>query len=144
MTLVFLFFSFFFFFGYTTRHTGYLLISWPGIESVLLALEAWNLNHWTVREVPTLSFLSGSLVDLGVEIRIPSVHFSKFWSQVSHLLMKSTSSYSELCARPWELEWYLYSYCIVCLYPPTNFSPTRTGNSPRHPPPAPWPVSTTW
>ena len=67
---------------------------------MLLALEAWNLNHWTVREVPTLSFLSGSLVDLGVEIRIPSVHFSKFWSQVSHLLMKPTNSYSELCARP--------------------------------------------
>ena len=34
-----------------------------------LAMEAWNLNHWTAREVPTLSFLSGSLVDLGVEMK---------------------------------------------------------------------------
>lgn len=34
-----------------------------------LALEAWNVNHRTAREVPTLSFLSGSLVDLGVKTK---------------------------------------------------------------------------
>jgi hypothetical protein len=27
------------------------LVSQPGIEPVLLAVEAWNLNHWTAREV---------------------------------------------------------------------------------------------
>ena len=26
----------------------------PGVEAVPLALEAWNLNHWTTREVPPI------------------------------------------------------------------------------------------
>ena len=29
-----------------------ILVPWPGIESMSLALEAWSLNHWTTREVP--------------------------------------------------------------------------------------------
>ena len=28
------------------------LVPWPGIEPGLLALGAWNLSHWTTREVP--------------------------------------------------------------------------------------------
>ena len=29
----------------------WILVPQPGIEPVLLAVEAWNLNHWTTREV---------------------------------------------------------------------------------------------
>ena len=31
-----------------------ILVPHPGIESVLPALEAQSLNHWTTREVPAL------------------------------------------------------------------------------------------
>ena len=31
-----------------------ILIPWPGIEPVTPALEAQNLNHWTIKEVPLL------------------------------------------------------------------------------------------
>ena len=29
-------------------------VPWPGIEPMTPALEAWSLNHWTPREVPTV------------------------------------------------------------------------------------------
>ena len=32
------------------------LVSWPGIEPRLPALEAQGLNHWTARELPSLQF----------------------------------------------------------------------------------------
>ena len=28
------------------------LVPWPGIEPGSLALGAWSLSHWTIREVP--------------------------------------------------------------------------------------------
>ena len=34
-----------------------ILILWPGIEPVPLALETQSLYHWTDREVPLSSFL---------------------------------------------------------------------------------------
>ena len=37
-------------------HTCCILVSWPRIESVSPALEAWNFNHWTTREVSSLPF----------------------------------------------------------------------------------------
>ena len=30
-----------------------ILVPWQQIEPVLPAVEAWNLNHWTAREVPS-------------------------------------------------------------------------------------------
>ena len=36
-----------------------LLVPWPGIEPVPLAVVAWSLNHWTVREAPTFTFFNG-------------------------------------------------------------------------------------
>ena len=30
-----------------------ILVPWPGIEPSPPAVEAWSLNHWTTREVPT-------------------------------------------------------------------------------------------
>ena len=52
-----LFFLFLFFFGWTT----WLAESYPqpGIKPVPLAVEAWSLNYWTIKEVPKtdLSFL---------------------------------------------------------------------------------------
>ena len=30
-----------------------ILVPWPGINPTSPALEAWSLNHWTAREVPT-------------------------------------------------------------------------------------------
>ena len=30
-----------------------ILVPWPGIEPMCPALEAWSLNHWTTREVPS-------------------------------------------------------------------------------------------
>ena len=29
-----------------------ILAPWPGIETMPPAMEAWSLNHWTIREVP--------------------------------------------------------------------------------------------
>ena len=29
-----------------------ILVPWPGIDPMPPAVEAWNLNHWTAREVP--------------------------------------------------------------------------------------------
>ena len=36
------------------------LVPQPGIEPVLPALEAQNLNHWTAREVPAVLDINGS------------------------------------------------------------------------------------
>ena len=33
-----------------------ILVPWPGMEPTPPAVEAWNLNHWTAREVPTVGF----------------------------------------------------------------------------------------
>ena len=33
-------------------------VSRPGMEPVPPALEAWNLNHWTTREIPNLQLHS--------------------------------------------------------------------------------------
>ena len=33
------------------------LIPWPGIKPRTTALGAWNLSHWTTKEVPKMSFL---------------------------------------------------------------------------------------
>ena len=29
-----------------------LLVPWPGIKPMPPALEAWSLNHWTLKKVP--------------------------------------------------------------------------------------------
>ena len=34
-----------------------ILAPWPGLKPMSPAVEAWNLNHWTVREVPILNIL---------------------------------------------------------------------------------------
>ena len=34
-----------------------ILVPWSGIEPMPPAVEAWNLNHWTAKEVPLLAFL---------------------------------------------------------------------------------------
>ena len=44
------FLSFFFFF--IALHAMRLLVPQPGTEPKLPAVEAWNFNHWTTREVP--------------------------------------------------------------------------------------------
>ena len=44
---------FFFFFSCTKRHAGW---SPSGDWTVPPAMEGWSLNHWTTREVPSLSF----------------------------------------------------------------------------------------
>ena len=41
------------------------LSSQPGIEPVLLALEAQSPNHWTTREAPPMAFLKVSHVSIG-------------------------------------------------------------------------------
>ena len=47
----FLFLPFFFFSGHSMRHGD---LPQPGIKPMPPAVEAWSLNHWTTREVPTL------------------------------------------------------------------------------------------
>ena len=42
-----------FFFFFCCVECG-ILVPWPGIELTPPALEAWSLNHLTVREVPRL------------------------------------------------------------------------------------------
>ena len=43
--------SFFFFYFILAMPCG-ILVPWPGIETMPPAMEAWSLNHWTIREVP--------------------------------------------------------------------------------------------
>ena len=39
-----------------------MLVLGPGMEAVPPALEAWNFNHWTIREIPkVLCFFLKSL-----------------------------------------------------------------------------------
>ena len=33
-----------------------ILAPWPGIKPTLSAFEAWRLNHWGAREVPSVTF----------------------------------------------------------------------------------------
>ena len=48
-------FTFIFFFFFWPHDREYrILVPWPGIEPVPSAVEAWNLNHWTTREVPCI------------------------------------------------------------------------------------------
>ena len=45
----------FFFLGGGHAHMAcmiLILVSWPGIKPLPPAVELWNLNHWTAREVP--------------------------------------------------------------------------------------------
>ena len=46
-------FKFLLLFGHTTWHVG-LFVPQPGIKPSPPAVEAWNFNHWTTREVPVL------------------------------------------------------------------------------------------
>ena len=48
--------SFFIIYLFSSRMACGILVTWPGIKPVPLASEAWNLNHWSAREVPSLSF----------------------------------------------------------------------------------------
>ena len=45
-------FHLFFFFNWLCHVACGILVPWPGIEPMPPAMEAWNLNHWTIREVP--------------------------------------------------------------------------------------------
>ena len=55
LPLVFLLWWLFACFAFWPHHVAYgILIPWPGIEPVTPALEAQNLNHWTIKEVPLL------------------------------------------------------------------------------------------
>ena len=47
-------YSFFFFFLATPWG---ILFPWPGIEPEPPVMEAWSLNHWSMREVPPFSWL---------------------------------------------------------------------------------------
>ena len=50
---VFPFYSFSLFLGYAVEHVGCgILVPRPGIKPTSPAVEAWNLSHWTGREVP--------------------------------------------------------------------------------------------
>ena len=42
-----------FFFFWLHCETCVILVPWLGIKPPLLAIEAWSLNHWTAREVPS-------------------------------------------------------------------------------------------
>ena len=33
-----------------------ILVPWPGSEPALTAMKEWSFNHWTTREVPTVSY----------------------------------------------------------------------------------------
>ena len=49
---VYIYFLFFIFFD---RVACGILVPGPGIEPMPPAVEAWNLNHWTAKEVPEMS-----------------------------------------------------------------------------------------
>ena len=49
----------FFFFYFLTMPCGMLdLVPRPGIELIPRVVKAWNLNHWTTREVPGQNILN--------------------------------------------------------------------------------------
>ena len=46
-----------FFWGWGVGHAAYgILVPRPGIEPTPPAVEAWNLNHWTAKEVQAYVF----------------------------------------------------------------------------------------
>ena len=47
---------FFFFFFWLHHETCRILVPWPVIESVPLAMEVQSLNHWITREIPSMQF----------------------------------------------------------------------------------------
>ena len=57
LTVVFLLSFFFFFFWLRYAACG-ILVPRPGIEPMAPAVEAWTLNHWTAKEVPSLPTFS--------------------------------------------------------------------------------------
>ena len=59
------------------------LVPWPGIELRFPALGAWSLDHWTTREVPTVSLF----IDL---LLLPSILVVFYYSQDVDLLMWMT------------------------------------------------------
>ena len=48
-------FIFSFLFGHSACE---ILVPWPGITPVPLAVEAWSLNHWITREVPQVYWIN--------------------------------------------------------------------------------------
>ena len=47
-------------------HVG-LLVPWPGMEPATSAVEAWNLNYWTAREIPRVFSHSMGLSNVSVD-----------------------------------------------------------------------------
>ena len=45
------------FFFFLLSHSIWVFVPWPGIEPMILALEAWSLNHQTARVVPKIQHL---------------------------------------------------------------------------------------
>ena len=103
-------FSFFFFF-FDIPHGMWDLSSWLGIKPISPAVEAWNLNHWTIREVPTSLFSD-----------YKSYHFwSRKCGKARELKVKNLPAMQEECGsvsgsamsdslRPHVLEWVAISF----------------------------------
>ena len=64
--------SFLFFYLLAMLHSMWDLIPGPRIESVPPALEAWSLNHWIAREVPSPGLTSVSSLYLAEDSIGPS------------------------------------------------------------------------
>ena len=61
-----------FFFPFLGLCPLWILVPQPGIRPMPLAVEAWNLNHWTARNVPRICFLwSCSVLNLPLLLLFP-------------------------------------------------------------------------
>ena len=68
------------------------LSSQEGIESMPPALEAWNLNHWTTREVPR-SFFKNLFFNTIFKGYTPFIVITKYWLHSAYCTLAFSLSY---------------------------------------------------
>ena len=90
------------------------LIPWPGIQTGPLALGAWSLSHWAIREVPE----HPSFYGLPRSIHHPSLQSPDFlWESrpttIGHHLADVKKS---SCLRSWRLTLFLSFFFFLNLY----------------------------
>ena len=55
-----------------------ILVPWPGIKPVPLALEVWILNHWTTKEITGYYFWDQNFIYMKITIKLSPKYLSPF------------------------------------------------------------------
>ena len=70
---------------------GGILASPPGFEPVPLAMEAWSLNHWTIREFPEVFILNGWI---SYSVNFPAIRMKKMTGLSLYWVWDTVSAHS--------------------------------------------------